>query len=271
MQKEKTMLNRDILKTKNALVTGSTSGIGLAIAEELAREGCNVALSGIPSSEDPKTICARIEATYKVKAVYFDADLTNTDALLAMVAEAGRALGGIDILVNNAGMQHVAPLLDFPDAKWDQMRALMLDAPFRLIKAVLPHMIAKKWGRIVNTASVHGIVSAQNKVAYISLKHALVGMTKAVASDVAAQGVTCNAIGPATVLTDLIRKQLPAQAAFHKCTEEEAMQRVFLNKMPTRKIIDPEEIGAAVCYLCSDGARSVTGALLMVDGGYTAE
>ena len=265
------MLNRDILKKKNALVTGSTSGIGLATAEGLAAEGCNIVLSGIPVSEDPKAICARIESTYKVKAIYIAADLTDRDAPLALATEAARALGGIDILVNNAGMQHVAPTLDFPDEKWDQMRALMLDAPFRLIKAVLPHMISKKWGRIVNTASVHGIVSAQNKVAYISLKHAIVGMTKAVASDVSAMGVTCNAVGPATVMTDLIKNQLPSQAALHNCTEEEALQRIFLSRIPTRKIIETEEIAAAVCYLCSDGAKSVTGALLMVDGGYTAE
>lgn len=259
-----------MLKGKNALVTGSTSGMGLATAKALAREGANVMISGFAVPGVPERLCEEISTSTGVKVIYSGADLSKPEEVRKMVADAIERLGSVDILVNNAGLQFVAPLTEFPDEKWDLLTSVMLDALFHAIKAALPGMTARKWGRIINTASVHGIVASPHKPAYIAAKHGVVGLTKAVALEVAETGVTCNAIGPGLVLTDLIRNQLPAQAKVHNCTEEEALKKVFLANTPTQRAIDPDEIAATAVFLCSEGAKSITGTTIFVDGGYTA-
>jgi 3-hydroxybutyrate dehydrogenase len=260
----------ETLLGKNALVTGSTSGIGLAIAKALAKKGCNLMIGGFAPAGVPERLCKEISTSCGVKVIYSGADLSNPEEARKMVADTIAGLGSVDILVNDAGLQLVAPITEFPDEKWDLLTAVMLDAQFHTIKAALPGMIAKKWGRIINIASVHGAVGSPHKVAYIAAKHGVVGLTKAVALEVAETGVTCNAIGPGLVLTDLIRNQLPAQAKMLNCTEEEALKKVFLANTPTQRGIDPTEIGETAAFLCSEGARSITGTTVFVDGGYTA-
>ncbi|WP_210208266.1 3-hydroxybutyrate dehydrogenase [Rhodoplanes roseus] len=259
-----------MLKNRNAIVTGATSGIGLGIAKALAAEGCNLMIGGLAPAGVPERLCRQIADEHGVVVVHSGADLSEPDAVRGLAADAMRQLGHIDILVNDAGLQFVAPLVDYPEEKWNLLRAVMLDAPFHLIKAVLPGMIERKWGRIVNISSVMGVIAAPHKPAYVSSKHGLAGLTKAVALEVAPDGITCNAILPGTVLTDVIKSQLPNQAKVLGCTEEEAMDRVFTQNHPTRRLIDPSEIGATVAFLCSEGAKSITGVLLPVDGGYTA-
>jgi 3-hydroxybutyrate dehydrogenase len=259
-----------MLKQKNAIVTGSTSGIGLAIAKEFARQGCNLVIGGYPFEGSPDRLCSELATEGGVKVIFWGLDLSKPENARRLVAEAIDSLGRVDIVVNNAGAQFVSPITECPDEQWEFLRSLMLDAPFRIIKAVLPGMIERGWGRIVNTSSVHGIVASPHKPAYIAAKHGLVGLTRAVALEVAEKGVTCNAICPGLVMTDVIRKQLANQAKVLNCTEEEALQRVFLANMPTNRAIDPSEIAATAAFLCSDGARSITGATIVVDGGYTA-
>jgi 3-hydroxybutyrate dehydrogenase len=205
-----------------------------------------------------------------VKVIFCGLDLSKPENARRLVAEAIDSLGRVDIAVNNAGVQFISPITEFPDEQWEFLRSLMLDAPFRIIKAVLPDMIERGWGRIVNTSLVHGIVASPHKPAYIAAKHGLVGLTRAVALEVADKGVTCNAICPGLVMTDVIRKQLANQAKVLDFTEEEALERVFLANMPINRAIDPSEIAATAAFLCSDGAKSITGATILVDGGYTA-
>ena len=202
--------------------------------------------------------------------IFCGLDLSKPENARRLVAEAIDSLGRVDIAVNNAGVQFISPITEFPDEQWEFLRSLMLDAPFRIIKAVLPDMIERGWGRIVNTSLVHGIVASPHKPAYIAAKHGLVGLTRAVALEVADKGVTCNAICPGLVMTDVIRKQLANQAKVLDFTEEEALERVFLANMPINRAIDPSEIAATAAFLCSDGAKSITGATILVDGGYTA-
>lgn len=259
-----------MLRNRNAIVTGATSGIGLGIAEALAAEGCNLLIGGLAPAGVPERLCAELGEKYGVKVVHSGADLSRAEATRGLAAQALEAFGHIDILVNDAGLQYVAPIVEFPDEKWQLLQAVMLDAPFHLMKAVLPGMIERKWGRIVNVSSVMGMIAAPHKPAYVAAKHGLAGLTKSVALEVAEQGITCNAIMPATVLTDVIRNQLPNQAKVLGCSEEEAMDRLFTQMMPTHRLIDPAEIGATAVFLCSEGAKSITGVLLPVDGGYTA-
>jgi 3-hydroxybutyrate dehydrogenase len=259
-----------MLKSRAAIVTGSTSGIGLGIAKALAGEGCDLMIGGFAPPGAPERLCRELSSEYGVKVVYCGADLSEPEEARRMAGEAIRALGKVDILVNDAGLQFVAPLVEFPDEKWDYLRSVLLDAQFHLIKAVLPGMIERKWGRIINISSVYGVVAAPHKPAYVAAKHGVVGLTKAVALEVAPTGVTCNAICPALVITDVIRNQLPQQAKVLNCTEEEAMQRLFLGAIPTKRAIEPSELGATAAFLCSEGAKSITGATIMVDGGFTA-
>jgi 3-hydroxybutyrate dehydrogenase len=259
-----------MLKGRNAIVTGATSGIGLGIAQVLAARGANLMVCGLAAPGVPEALCKQIGDANGIEIHYFDADLSKTEDARRMVAEAIRVFGTVDILVNDAGVQYVAPIVDFPEERWNYLHAVMLDSPFQLIQGVLPGMIARKWGRIVNVASVMGMIAAPHKPAYVSAKHGLAGLTKAVALEVAADGITCNAIMPGTVLTDVIKSQLPNQAKVLGCTEEEAMDRVFTQNLPTRRLIEASEIGETVAFLCSEGAKSITGVLLPVDGGYTA-
>ncbi|WP_029003209.1 3-hydroxybutyrate dehydrogenase [Azorhizobium doebereinerae] len=258
------------MKGRNAVVTGSTSGIGLAIAHALAAEGCNVMLNGFG---DPAAIdVTRREIAEKTGRTvrYFAADMGRPDEVRALVAAASSALGPVDILINNAGVQHVAPLADFPDEKWDLLLAVNLSAAFHATKAVMPSMLDRRFGRIVNIASALGLVGAPHKPAYVATKHGLVGLTKSVALEVAQAGVTCNVVCPGMVMTPIIEMQVADQARVTGLPPEEVVQGVFLENQPIRRPVKLEEIAAAVVFLCSDAAAGVTGTALSVDGGYVA-
>jgi 3-hydroxybutyrate dehydrogenase len=251
-------------------VTGATSGIGLGIAKVLATQGADLMICGFAAPGIPEALCKQIGDETGVKVHYFNADLSKTEDARRLVAETLQVFGKVDILVNDAGVQYVSPIVDFPEERWNYLLAVMLDSPFQLIQGVLPGMLQRKWGRIVNISSVMGMIAAPHKPAYVSAKHGLAGLTKAVALEVAAEGITCNAIMPGTVLTDVIKGQLANQAKVLGCTEEEAMDRVFTQNLPTRRLIEASEMGDTVAFLCSEGAKSITGVLLPVDGGYTA-
>jgi 3-hydroxybutyrate dehydrogenase len=259
-----------MLKDRVAIVTGATSGIGLGIAKVLAARGADLMICGLAAPGVPEALCRQIADEHGVRVRYFNADLSKTEDARRLVAEALQVFGRVDILVNDAGVQYVSPIVDFPEERWNYLLAVMLDSPFQLIQGVLPGMIARKWGRIVNISSVMGMIAAPHKPAYVSAKHGIAGLTKAVALEVAPEGITCNAIMPGTVLTDVIKSQLPNQAKVLGCTEEEAMDRVFTQNHPTKRLIEASEIGETVAFLCSEGAKSITGVLLPVDGGYTA-
>ena len=248
------------LTGKTALVTGSTSGIGLAVARALAREGAKVVLNGFGEAAEIARLKEELGATYS------DADLTRPEAIEAMMADAG----DIDILVNNAGMQHVAPLDEFPVAKWDLLIALNLSAAFHTIRLALPAMKAKGWGRIINTASAHSLVASPNKAPYVASKHAIAGLTKAVALETAQQGVTVNCISPGYVWTTLVENQIPDTMKARGLTREEVMNDVLLAAQPTKKFVTVDQVAALALFLCRDEAASITGANLSMDGGWTA-
>jgi 3-hydroxybutyrate dehydrogenase len=248
------------LTGKTALITGSTSGIGFAIARALAGEGARVILNGLG---DPAEI-ARLQS--ELAAGYSDADLTKPDAIEAMMAEAG----AIDILVNNAGTQHVAPIDAFPTEKWDLIVALNLSAAFHTIRLALPAMKAKGWGRIINTASAHSLVASPNKAPYVASKHAIAGLTKAVALETATSGVTVNCISPGYVWTQLVENQIPDTMRARGLTREQVMNDVLLAAQPTKKFVTVDQVAALALFLCRDEAASITGANLSMDGGWTA-
>jgi 3-hydroxybutyrate dehydrogenase len=258
------------MQTRNAVVTGSTSGIGLATARELAARGCNVVLNGFGDPAEIERLRADIEAQGGTKIVYSGADLSKPQEVRAMMAEAAEALGPIDILVNNAGVQHVAALHEFPEDKWDLVLAVNLSAAFHAIKAALPSMRERRWGRIVNTASVLGMVGAPHKPAYVAAKHGVIGLTKAVAIEVAEHGITCNAVCPGMVMTPIIERQVAQQAQVTGLPEDQVVRQVFLRNMPTGRPVEPEQVAGAIAFLCSDAAASITGAAIPVDGGYVA-
>lgn len=257
------------MQNRNAVVTGSTSGIGLATVRELAGRGCHVMVNGFGDRAEIDRTCAEIAERSGTRIVYSAADLSRPEEARAMMAEAANLLGPVDILVNNAGIQHVAALHEFPDDKWDLLLAVNLSAAFHTIKAAVPAMRERGWGRIVNTASVLGMVGAPHKPAYVAAKHGIIGLTKSVSIEVAGHGITCNAVCPGTVLTPIIERQIAQQAQVTGLPEDQVLKAVFLEKMPTGRLIGPEEIAAAIAFLCSDAAASITGAILPVDGGYT--
>ncbi len=255
------MSHGQLLKGKRALVTGSTSGIGLAIARSLAAEGAEVVLNGFGDEAQIAALCAELGATHS------GADLTHVAQIEAMMAEAGE----IDILVNNAGMQHVAPVEDFPVEKWDTIIALNLTAAFHTTRLAVPGMKRKGWGRIINTASAHSKVASPFKSAYNSAKHGLDGFTKTVALELAEHGVTANCISPGYVWTPLVENQIPDTMKARGMTRDEVVNDVLLVKQATKKFVQPEEIGALAVFLCRDEAQNVNGANWSVDGGWTAE
>jgi len=259
------------LSNKVALVTGSTSGIGLGIARALAAAGANVLLNGFGDKALIDKLLAEFRSQYKVKALQNAADVSKPAEITAMVAQAARELGGVDILVNNAGIQHTAPVEEFAVEKWDAVIAINLSAAFHAIRAAIPHMKAKKWGRIINIASTHGLVASAHKAAYVASKHGILGLTKVVALETATTGITCNAISPGWVLTPLVQKQIDERAAREKIPAEKARVDLLREKQPSLEFATPEQIGAAALFLCSQAAGQIRGIALPVDGGWTAQ
>ena len=260
-----------MLKGRTALVTGSTSGIGRGIATALAAHGANVVLNGFGDAAEIESLRAKLAADHGVTVAYDGADLTREDAIEAMMAKAQAAFGAIDILVNNAGIQFVAPIDEFPVAKWNQIIALNLTASFHTIRLVLPAMKARKWGRIVNIASAHALVASPYKSAYVAAKHGVAGLTKTVALEVATCGITMNAICPGYVWTPLVERQIPDTAKARGITEEQVINDVLLHAQPTKKFVQVDEVAALTLYLASDAAASITGAVIPIDGGWTAQ
>ena len=260
-----------MLKDKVALVTGSTSGIGLAIARAFAKEGANVVINGFGDAAAIEQERAGIESEFGVKALYSGADMTKGAEIAAMVADAQKALGSVDILVNNAGIQFVSPIEEFPVEKWDQIIAINLSAAFHATRAALPGMKAKKWGRIINTASAHALVASPFKSAYVAAKHGIAGLTKTVALEGATFGITANAICPGYVWTPLVEHQIPETMEARHMTREQVINDVLLTAQPTKQFVTVEEVAAYAVFLASDAARSITGAILAIDGGWTAE
>ena len=260
-----------MLKGKTAVVTGSTSGIGLAIARAYAAEGANIVINGFGAPEAIETERAGIEADFGVKARYSPADMAHGGAIAAMIAEAEAEFGGVDILVNNAGIQFVSPVEEFPVEKWDAIIAINLSAAFHAIRAALPGMKQRKWGRIINTASTHALVASPFKSAYVSAKHGIAGLTKTVALEAATFGVTANAICPGYVWTPLVEKQIPETMAARGLIKEQVINDVLLHAQPTKQFVTSEEVAALAVFLASDAAKSITGVILPVDGGWTAQ
>ena len=260
-----------MLKAKTALVTGSTSGIGLGMARALAGAGANVLLNGFGDGAEIEKLRAGIESEFGVRVAYDNADMTRPDQIEKMITSAEQRFGGIDILVNNAGIQHVAPVDQFPTERWDAIIAINLSSAFHTIRCTLPAMKSRGWGRIVNIASVHGLVASVEKAAYVAAKHGIVGLTKVVALENARSGITCNAICPGWVLTPLVQKQIDARAAAQGISVEEAKVTLLSEKQPSVDFVTPEQIGELLLFLCSDAAQQVRGAAWTIDGGWTAQ
>jgi 3-hydroxybutyrate dehydrogenase len=268
------LLERDAamsLKGKVALVTGSTSGIGLGIAQALAAAGADIMLNGFGPAEQIEKERAGIAAAHGVKVGYSGADMSKPDQIATMITDTVKSMGSVDILVNNAGVQFTANIEDFPNERWDQIIAINLSAVFSGMKAAIPGMKAKGWGRIINVASAHGLVASPQKVAYVAAKHGVVGMTKVAAIELANCGVTVNAICPGWVLTPLVEKQLQDRATRDGSTVEKETYAFVTEKQPMAQFSTPEQVGALAVFLCSDAARTMTGAPLSIDGGWVAQ
>jgi len=265
------MTRERYLEGRSAIVTGSTSGIGLGIARALAARGSNVMLNGFGDENQIASLRTEMASTYDVAVTVCGADIGAPAEVRAMVAQAAREFGGVDILVNNAGIQHTAPLEEFPDAKWDAILAINLSSNFHAIKAVLPLMRARNFGRIVNIASTHGLVASVHKAAYVAAKHGVLGLTKVVALETATTNITCNAICPGWVLTPLVQKQIDDRAAAERISAAQARVELLSEKQPSQEFATPEQIGALAAFLCSADAAQIRGAALAVDGGWTAQ
>ena len=256
-----------MLKGKTALVTGSTSGIGLGIAIELAKQGANIVMNGFGDYEAPKK---QIEAL-GVQVVYHGADMSKPAEIEAMMAFAAEKLGGVDILVNNAGIQFTSPIKDFPTERWDAIIAINLSSAFHTTRLAIPYMMQKNWGRIINIASVHGLVASKDKSAYVAAKHGIVGFTKVTALELATTGVTANAICPGWVLTPLVQKQIDDRAAREKISVEQATKELLSEKEPSQQFTTPEQLGGMAVFLCSPAANNMRGQAWANDGGWTAQ
>lgn len=260
-----------MLKNKVAIITGSTSGIGLGIAESLAALKCDIMLNGFGDKEEIQHISQNLIDKTGVRVSYSGADITQADQVISMVKQAEKELGMVGILVNNAGIQHVDNIENFPPEKWNSIIATNLFSAFHTIRMVLPTMKQAGWGRIINIASVHGLVASSKKSAYVAAKHGIIGLTKSVALEVAENGITCNAICPGWVLTPLVEKQITDIATSQKITFNEAKLRLISEKQPSKEFITIEEIGGLVTFLTGEYARSITGAAIAIDGGWTAQ
>ncbi len=260
-----------MLKGKTALVTGSTSGIGLATARALAADGANVMLNGFGDKAEIEKLRGGLEKEFGIKALYSPADMSKPADIAEMVATTEKQFGSLDVLVNNAGIQFVANIEDFPADKWDAIIAINLSSSFHSIRAAMPGMKKRKWGRIINIASAHGLVASAQKVAYVAAKHGIVGLTKVVAVEAANDGVTCNAICPGWVLTPLVQKQIDARAQASGQSPREAEIALLSEKQPMHQFTKPENIGALAVFLSSDAAASITGSAYSIDGGWVAQ
>jgi 3-hydroxybutyrate dehydrogenase len=259
-----------LLNGKAALVTGSTSGIGAATARALAQAGANITLNGLGDAGTIESQRKALEKEFKIEAAYSPADMTKPDAIVAMVRDAEKRFGSLDVLVNNAGIQHVSPIEDFPVEKWDAIIAINLSSAFHTIRAAVPGMKTRKWGRIINIASAHGLVASGDKVAYVASKHGIVGLTKVVALETANLGITCNAICPGWVLTQLVEKQIVARADASGKSVDAERRALLSEKQPMHAFTTPEAIAAFAVFLCSDAAATMTGGAHPIDGGWTA-
>lgn len=257
-------------KNRSAIITGSTSGIGLGMAEAFAKQGMNVMLNGFGAPDEIEAIRARLAKENGVEIGFHGADMTKSDEIGALFKTAEQAFGGVDVVVNNAGIQYVAPIEEFPPEKWDAIIAINLTSAFHLIRHAVPGMKARGWGRIINLCSAHGLVASPFKSAYVAAKHGIVGLTKSVALELAEKGITVNAICPGYVLTSLIEKQIPAQAKTHGISEDAVIHDILLASQPTKKFVTIEQVSALAVFLCGDAAASITGTALPIDGGWTA-
>ncbi|MCT8002292.1 3-hydroxybutyrate dehydrogenase [Sphingomonas sanguinis] len=259
------------LKGKTAVISGSTSGIGLAYAKALAAEGASVMLNGFGDAEAIEAERVALEKLSGAAALYDPADMTRPDQITAMIDRAVAETGSVDIVINNAGIQHVAPIAEFPVEKWDAIIAINLSSAWHMMRAAIPHMRQKGWGRIITTASAHSLVASPNKSAYVAAKHGVVGITKTVALEVATDGITANCISPGYVWTPLVENQIPDTMKARGLTREQVVDDVLLKAQPTKQFVTIEEVAALALFLCRDEARSITGANLSVDGGWTAQ
>ncbi|MCE3000965.1 MAG: 3-hydroxybutyrate dehydrogenase [Betaproteobacteria bacterium] len=260
-----------MLKDRNAVITGSTSGIGLGIAEAFAGRGVNVMLNGFGETAQVEALRRRIAAEHGVRAEYHGADLRRPDEIADLMAQAEACFGAVDILVNNAGIQFVSPVEDFPPDKWCDIIELNLVALFHTIRHAVPGMKRRGWGRIINMASAHALVASPFKSAYVAAKHGVAGLTKTVALETAAFGITCNAICPGYVLTPLVQKQIPDTARARGISEEAVVRDVLLAAQPTKQFVTVEQVAALAVFLAGDEAASITGSLQAIDGGWTAQ
>lgn len=260
-----------ILTSKTAVVTGSTSGIGLACARAFAKEGANIVLNGFGKPEDIEAARSGIESEFGVKAAYSPADLTKPGEIEGLIRLAEETYGAVDVLVNNAGVQHVAPIEDFPPEKWEQIVSLNLSSAFYTMRAAIPGMKRRGWGRIINTASAHSMVASPFKSAYVAAKHGLVGLSKAAALELATHGITVNCISPGYVWTPLVESQIPDTMKARGMTEDEVINEVLLKAQPTKEFVTIDQVAAMAVFLTSDAASQITGANMAMDGGWTAQ
>ncbi|MDR6113246.1 MULTISPECIES: 3-hydroxybutyrate dehydrogenase [unclassified Sphingomonas] len=259
------------LKGKTAVISGSTSGIGLAYARALAAEGAAVMLNGFGEADAIEANRAALAELSGAAALYDAADMTRPDQIEAMIARAAAETGSVDIVINNAGIQHVAPIAEFPVEKWDAIIAINLSSAWHMMRAAIPHMRQKGWGRIITTASAHSLVASPNKSAYVAAKHGVVGITKTVALEVATDGITANCISPGYVWTPLVENQIPDTMKARGLSREQVIEDVLLKAQPTKEFVTVEQVAALALFLCRDEARAITGANLSVDGGWTAQ
>jgi 3-hydroxybutyrate dehydrogenase len=259
------------LKGKTAVITGSTSGIGLGFAKALAAEGVNLMINGLGKADEIEAIRAGIAKDHGVTVLYSPANMMNGPEITGMVTEAVKTFGGVDILINNAGIQHVAPIDEFPDDKWEAIIRINLISAFYAVKAALPSMKARGWGRIINLSSAHALVASPYKSAYVAAKHGISGLTKTVALEVARERITVNAIAPGYVWTPLVANQIPDTMKARGMTEEQVKRDVLLAAQPTKEFVTIEQVAGLMLFLCSDAASAVTGATYSMDGGWTAQ
>jgi 3-hydroxybutyrate dehydrogenase len=264
-------MKSNMLSGKTALVTGSTSGIGLGIARCLAEQGANIVFNGFGDAQQIEKLYTDVGREFGVQTAYHNADMSKPAEIEAMMKFASDKFGGVDVLVNNAGIQHVATVEDFPVERWDAIIAINLTSAFHTSRLALPKMKEKNWGRIINLASVHGLVASAGKSAYVAAKHGLIGLTKATALENAQTGVTCNAICPGWVLTPLVQKQVDDRAARDGIPTEQAKKELLMEKQPSGEFVTPEELGALAVFLCSPAANQVRGVAWNMDGGWAAQ